>query len=141
MIQNQNILNITHDDKDELFNDEEEFDFYEAQTESLNEFNKLEKYIEEIKAKNDNDLDEYIKYYIEDLENFSAIFNLKDLIVDPKYTFKLLIRSLEKIIKFKYFYIKFTIPKIKKDESKKINEKKEKNINEIKMDKLFVSLV
>ena len=133
--QNQNILNITHDDKDELFNDEEEFDFYEAQTESLNEFNKLEKYIEEIKAKNDNDLDEYIKYYIEDLENFSAIFNLKDLIVDPKYTFKLLIRSLEKIIKFKYFYFKFTIPKIKKDESKKINEKKEKNINEIKMDK------
>ncbi len=71
------------------------------------------------------DLDDYLKDCIEDLENFSSFINFEDLIVDSHYTFELLIKSLQKIINFNYFHIKFSVPKLKSNmnEEKKTKKK------------------
>ena len=100
----------------------------------------LDKFIEELNMTEENkNIDIYIKDFIKDLEDFTYIVNFDDLIIDYFYTYKLLIKSIEKIINFKYFYTKFIIPKknIQKEDEDKIKSKNgnEKNeINEVKQE-------
>ena len=99
-----------------------DFDFFQDESEQINHLSNIEKGLEKIKATKENDLDEYLKDYIQDLEEFSCIFNLEELIFSPEYTIKLFMKSLKKVINFQYFYTKFNNPKEK-------NENKEKFMN------------
>ena len=92
----------------------EDFDFFQDESEQINHLSNIEKGLEKIKATKENDLDEYLKDYIQDLEEFSCIFNLEELILSPEYTIKLFMKSLKKVINFQYFYTKFNNPKEKK---------------------------
>ena len=122
MVPPKNILNDKIDEKQnedgELIEDfpdyfAEDFDFLK---ESKRDDNlKVVESIANIQKVNDNNIDEYIKDCIQDLENFSCIFCLEDLIFDPEYTLKSFMKSLKQVINFKYFYTKFTSPKQKKE--------------------------
>ena len=75
-----------------------------------------------LKKKNieeENNLEEALKEHSKNLEEFSSIINLKDIIKKSDYTFNLSMKSLKRKINFKYFYIKFTIPKDKNKTEKK----------------------
>ena len=86
------------------------------------------------------DLDDYLKDCIEDLENFSSFITFEDLIVDSRYTFKLLMKSLQKIINFNYFYVKFSVPKLKSNMNEEKKMKKKTDFEDKKslfLDKLY----
>ena len=108
----------------------EDFDFFPEESKRRKNLFIVEETIEEIKKEknNDNDLDEYIKDCIENLEEYSSIFSFEDLIYDPEYTLKCFMKSLKKIINFHSFYTKFTIPK-EKIEQKQDEEKAQKSGN------------
>ena len=148
----ENIINDKIDEKQnedgELIEDfsdyfAEDFDFLKESKRDNNL--KAVESIANIQKDNDNNFDEYIKDCIQDLENFSSIFCLEDLIFDPEYTLKSFMKSLKQVINFKYFYTKFTIPKEKKEHKgdKKKNQNsfniesknKKKNKKEKKHDK------
>ena len=93
----------------------EDFDFLQDNSKALYNFDGVEKCFDDIKENKDKNLDEYIKDSILILEEFSCILNFEDLIIDPAYTFKLFMKSLKKVIDFKYFCQKFIIPKVKEE--------------------------
>ena len=101
----------------------EDFDFFQEGSQRFKNLNIIEQTVEEIKRdKNeDKELDELIKDCIENLEEYVSIFSFEDLIYDPEYALKSLMKSLKKVINFHYFYTKFTLPKDK-------NEHKEKEL-------------
>ena len=78
----------------------EDFDFFPEESKRRKNLFIVEETIEEIKKEknNDNDLDEYIKDCIENLEEYSSIFSFEDLIYDPEYTLKCFMKSLKKIL-------------------------------------------
>ena len=108
----------------------ESFDFFEEESTRTKNLNIIEETIEEIKKENneDNNFDEYIKNCIENLEEYSNILSFENLIYDPEYALKLLMRFLKKVIKFKYYFIKFNLPKDKIDH--KEEKEKTQNTNE-----------
>ena len=110
----------------------EDFKFFQDDMEMSKEFENLGKELEKINNIKENDLEDYVKECIEDLEEFSSILNLEDLIVDPTYTFHLLMKCLKKVINFKCFYTKLTIPKNKNKEESIKNNKNDKNEHLIK---------
>ena len=106
---------------------DEDFEFFYDEPDLSKELEIIGEEIEQIKCQKENDLDDYLKGYIEDLEEFSSILNLEDLIVDPTYTFNLLMKCLKKVFNFKYFYTKFSISKEKREVgNEKIDKKKRK---------------
>jgi len=118
----------------------EDFDFFKEESKRLNNMHIIEETIEEIKKENnkDNDLDEYIKDCIEILEEYSSIFSFEDLIYDPEYTLKTFMKSLKKVINFKYFYTKFTLLKDKnehKEDKEEVQTTESENNNKIQYDK------
>jgi len=100
--------------------------FFQDESEQINHLSNIEKGLEKIKATKENDLDEYLKDYIQDLEEFSCIFNLEELILSPEYTIKLFMKSLKKVINFQYFYTKFNNPKEKNENKEKFMSIKNK---------------
>ena len=140
-----NILNDEKDVNKEQSNElseellAEDFDFFEKESNRQDNLKVLENSIAEIKKENTIDLDEYIKDCIQDLEDFSTIFGLEDLIFDPEYTLKSFMKSLKQVINFKYFYTKFTIPKEHKEDKNSINigtNNKKKNKRSQKCNKI-----
>ena len=112
----------------------EDFDFFQDESEQINHLSNIEKGLEKIKATKENDLDEYLKDYIQDLEEFSCIFNLEELILSPEYTIKLFMKSLKKVINFQYFYTKFNNPKEKNENKEKFMSIKNKGNKENQID-------
>ena len=109
----------------------EDFDFFQEESKRTESIEIIGGAIKEIKNNKDNniDLDEYIKDCIENLEEYVSIFSFEDLIYDPEYALKSLMKSLKKVINFHYFYTKFTLPKDKNEYKEKelLNESENKN--------------
>ena len=105
------ISDVIKDFKKEII--EESSDDIKNNSQMKSKLKDLEKCFEEIKKNQELDLDLYIKEIILDLEEFVGILTFEDLITEPKYTFKLFMNCLKKVISFKYFYRKFVIPKSK----------------------------
>ena len=135
MNENKEIMNTIQDISGEIL--VEDFDFFKEDSKRLENIGIIEETIEEIKKDKNKDLelDEFIEDCIENLEEYSSIFSFEDLIYDPEYSLKSLMKSLKKVINFQYFYTKFTLPKDKNEykEGEKLEESK--NRNEIKCDK------
>ena len=117
----------------------DDFEFFSNHKEFTKDLENLEIKLEQINIEEGNNLEEVLKEHIKDLEEFSSILNLEDLIEKPDYTFNLLMKSLKRIINFKYFYTRFTIPKDKnKSKGERKNQaKKSKQDNNINNNKEF----
>ena len=123
------LISQIQDEKGQLL--AEDIDFFQDDSEPMNHIDKIGEGIEEIKKNKENELEDNIRYYIQDLEEFTNLFYLKDLINDPNYTIKLFMKSLKKIIGFQNYFTKFTIPKDKNDNKENEREHQKGKINTI----------